>query len=127
MNKNQKIKISSLNILGKNMNQNNVNIPGQDMVTSVVTKKRGRPSKPPTASQLLKIEDKNKRDEYKQKILKLANQLYKDDKITKALPISRGRHCRGFGTCGWKGVGTPQTPKASSRRCLAGTGPRFTR
>jgi hypothetical protein len=79
------IKISSLNILGKNMIQNNVNRSPQDTVTPVVAKKRGRPSKPPTASQLLKIEDKNKRDEYKQKILKLANQLYKDDKITKAL------------------------------------------
>ena len=76
----KKLKISSLYISEKNMNENNVNIPGQDMVTSVVAKKRGRKPKPPTASQLLKIEDKNKRDEYKQKILKLANQLYKDNK-----------------------------------------------
>jgi len=47
-----------------------------------------------------------------------------------ASSISRGgalARCRGFGTCGWKGVGTPQTPKAGSRRCRAGTGPRSTR
>ncbi len=47
-----------------------------------------------------------------------------------AIPISRGSalaRCRGFGTCGWKGVGTPQIPKACSRRCRAGTGPRSTR
>ena len=60
----EKIKISSLNILGKNMEHYNVSISCQDTVTPVVAKKRGRPSKPPTASQLLKIEDKNKRDEY---------------------------------------------------------------
>ena len=42
-------KISSLNILGTNMEHNNVNISGQDTVTPVVAKKRGRPSKPPTA------------------------------------------------------------------------------
>ena len=47
-----------------------------------------------------------------------------------ASSISRGgalARCRGFGTCGWKGVGTPQIPKAGSRRCRAGTGPRSTR
>ena len=46
-----------------------------------------------------------------------------------ARTISRGSalaRCRGFVTCGWKGVGTPQTPKASSRCCSAGTSPRFT-
>ena len=63
----------------------NNNISPLDEGIAQPKSKRGRKPKPLTESKLMKIEDKIKRNDIKNEILKLSRKLYKENKITKSL------------------------------------------